>query len=95
MDASDRDRKREWKSLQRIAAREAFPLADSLLESLFAAVDANVEKDGCDHTLRFTTEWLAANEQPVEKVLAWLYGHGGYCDCEVAANVVDHWEQYR
>lgn len=95
MDASDRDRKREWMQQQRRAAREAFPIADSLLESLFDAVDEKVEEEGCDHSLRFTAEWLAANEQPIETVVAWLSEHGGYCDCEVVANAADHWEQYR
>jgi hypothetical protein len=95
MDASDRDRKRAWKQQQRLAAREAFPIADSLLESLFNAVDQRVEEEGCDHSLRFTTEWLVANEQPIKEVVAWLSEHGGYCDCEVVANAADHWEQYR
>ncbi len=43
----------------------------------------------------FAAEWLAANEQSVVEVLAWLNKHGGYCDCEVVANAADHWEQYR
>lgn len=95
MDAIDRDRKREWKQQQRLAARGAFPIADSLLESLFDAVDERIDEEGCDHSLRFTTEWLVANEQPIERVMAWLSKNGGYCDCEVVANVADHWEQYR
>lgn len=95
MDASDRDRIREWKMLQRFAVRAAFPISDSLLESLFDAVDERVEEEGCDHSLRFTTEWLAANEQPIDKVVAWLSEHGGYCDCEAVTNAADHWEQYR
>lgn len=95
MDESDRDRKREWKQQQRLAAREAFPIAEPSLKSLFDTVDERVEKEGCDHSLRFTTEWLAANEQPIKKVVAWLNEHGGYCDCEVVANAADHWEQYR
>lgn len=95
MEASDRDRKREWKQQQQIAAREAFPMPDALLKSFFEAVDERVEQDGCDHTLRFATAWVTANEQPAEKVLAWLSEHGGYCDCEVVANAADHWENYR
>jgi hypothetical protein len=95
MDAGNRDRKREWKQQQRLAAREAFPIPDSMLESLFDSVNEKVKEEGCDHSLRFTKEWLAANEQSVENVVAWLNEHGGYCDCEVVANAADHWEQYR
>lgn len=95
MDAGDRDRKREWKQQQRVAAREAFPIPDAMLETFFDSVDELVEEEGCDRSLRFTMEWLAANQQPVEKVVTWLNEHGGYCDCEVAANAAEHWEQYR
>lgn len=95
MNASDRDRKRAWKQQQQIAARESFPMADSLLESLFESVDEKVQVGGCDHTLRFTDAWLSANEQPAGKVLAWLKEHGGFCDCEVLANSADHWKQNR
>jgi hypothetical protein len=28
-------------------------------------------------------------------LLAWLAENGGYCDCEVAGNAADHWEQNR
>ncbi|WP_423679890.1 hypothetical protein [Undibacterium sp. WLHG33] len=51
MDASDRDRKKAWKLQQQKLAQDTFPISDSLLESLFEAVDAEVENSGGDHTL--------------------------------------------
>ena len=95
MDASDRDRKKAWKLQQRRQAQDAFPISDALLESLFEAVDAQVENSGCDHTLRFTRAWIAEHQQPEAAILAWLREHGGCCDCEVLANSADHWEQNR
>ncbi len=32
MDAQDRDRKKAWKAAERSTAKQAFPLADELLE---------------------------------------------------------------
>lgn len=93
MDPADKGRKKAWKAREREAARSEFPLADALLESMFEAVEEQVEKAGCDHSHRFTKSWLATNEAPSEKVIAWLEAHGGYCDCEVAANACDHWTQ--
>jgi hypothetical protein len=93
MDASDRDRKKAWKLQQRKLAQDAFPISDALLDSLFEAVDAQVENSGCDHTLRFTQAWIAENKQPEAEILAWLREHGGFCDCEVLSNSADHWEQ--
>ena len=95
MDASDRDRKKAWKLQQRKLAQDAFQISESLLESLFETVEAQVEDLGCDHTLRFTSSWIAKHEQPEVEILRWLSEHGGSCDCEVLANAADHWEQNR
>ncbi len=95
MDASDRDRKKVWKLQQRRLAQGRFPISDALLESLFEAVYAQVENLGCDHTLRFTQEWITEHKQPEAEILAWLRKHGGCCDCEVLSNSADHWEQNR
>jgi hypothetical protein len=61
---------------------------------MFNAVDAAVQQDGCDHTLRATTGWLAQRAE-TSAVVAWLAENGGYCDCEVVANAADHFEQNR
>ncbi|KAF1699784.1 DUF2695 domain-containing protein [Pseudoxanthomonas suwonensis] len=49
--------------------------------------------DGCDHSLRFTRQFLASRGIEPDRVLPWLEEHGGYCDCEVLANVEEHWER--
>ncbi|WP_093552848.1 DUF2695 domain-containing protein [Pseudoduganella namucuonensis] len=95
MDNADRNRKRAWKNEQRTLARSAFPLPSEALEQLFTALDSSLEQSGCDHTLRFTDQWLAANVSDREPTIAWLKSHGGFCDCEVIANVCDHWAQNR
>lgn len=95
MDSADRIRKRAWKEAQRASARVDFPLADEVLEKLFADVDAAVELTGCDHTLRFTERILTMNGNDLEPTMTWLKAHGGFCDCEVVANACDYWEENR
>lgn len=95
MNASDQDRKKAWKLHQQKLAQDAFPVTDALLASLFDAVNAQVERSGCDHTLRFTQAWISEHSQPGTEMLAWLREHGGFCDCEVLSNAADHWEQNR
>lgn len=95
MDASDRQRKKRWKDQQRAAEKAAFPLSDDLLCSLFETVAASLAEHGCDHTRRYTEEWLSRHPGTREAVIAWLEEHGGFCDCEVDANAADHWEQNR
>lgn len=55
MDSSDRDRKRAWKQRQRETASSVFPLPDDSLQSMFNAVETQVEERGCDHSHRFTS----------------------------------------
>jgi hypothetical protein len=95
MDQRARELKKDWKANEREVARSAFPLADEVLAQLFAAVSEAVDRDGCDHTLRVTEEWLAHHHVDVRAVVEWLLANGGFCDCEVVGNVVDHWEQNR
>jgi len=85
MNASDQDRKKAWKLHQQKLAQDAFPVT----------VNAQVERSGCDHTLRFTQAWISEHSQPGTEILAWLREHGGFCDCEVLSNAADHWEQNR
>lgn len=92
MDQEDRERKAAWKAEQRERARGAFPLPDEELSALFHAVESGLREAGCDHSLRVTRRWLAGKTHDPEKVIAWLRANGGFCDCEVAANARDHWE---
>ena len=95
MDPDQKALSKQWTLRERAAARSRFPLPDEVLEVFFAHVEECVENDGCDKTRRFTDEWLAARGHRTETVLAWLDEHGGYCDCEVAANVQGHWKDNR
>ena len=95
MDSADRAKKKAWQARERQAAKDAFPLPDASLRSLFAHVGHAVRQEGCDHTLRATDAWIAEHAVAREPVIAWLEENGGYCDCEVAANAEDHWQQNR
>jgi hypothetical protein len=57
------------------------------LESLIEDVDAALASDGCDHSLRATRNWAGAHEVDPDALAASLAHFGGYCDCEVVANV--------
>ena len=48
----------------------------------------------CDHTLRHTEAFLAERGLDAAAVVPWLRDSGGYCDCEVLANVEDQWADW-
>jgi hypothetical protein len=43
--------------------------------------------------MRFTTDFLRKRGLDVARVVSWLRDHGGYCDCEVLANVEDEFSE--
>jgi len=83
------------KARARAEARARFPLPDDVLAAFFADLEERVDENGCDDTRRFAEEWLAARGHNTEGVIAWLAAAGGYCDCEVVANVKPHWADNR
>lgn len=68
------------------------PISASQLKELFDYLDENLEENGCQHSLVLTEAYLKENSLPVNSVISWLNQYGGYCDCEVLANVEDHFE---
>jgi hypothetical protein len=95
MDSVDKAKKREWKEAERHRARQAFPLPDSELAKLFAALDADLKVRGCDKTRRFTEAWAQMHSHPLDALCAWLDDTGGFCDCEVLGNSAPHWNENR
>ena len=87
--------KKQWMTAEKDAARAKFPLRDDQLEALFDAVEAAIEDVACDHSLKATREWLEDGGLDVQAVIGWLQSNGGFCDCEVVANVREHWEESR
>ena len=75
-------------------------MADLLLNlkevsALFEYLEAELEANGCDHSRRYTKQWLSANipSEKHEAVLAEMEEMGGYCDCEVVMNCYEEYEE--
>jgi len=65
---------------------------DRLIE-LLEHLDGHLES--CDHSLRRTRGHLKDQGLNPDSILPWLAEHGGYCDCEVLANVGELAESLR
>lgn len=87
-------RKKIFQKLQHQQLAEAIvamPLKRAELKAMFDWVDQKLLEAGCDHTLRYSEAFLQARHLPIEEITNWLQEYGGYCDCEVIANVEDKW----
>jgi hypothetical protein len=76
-----------WKQSEEAALLAAMPLSPEQLHRLLDHLDAHLT--ACDHTTQLTAKFLQAEQLDGRLVLAWLGEQGGYCDCEVLANLAD------
>lgn len=81
---------RDLRSKSRAAHEAKRVISPEDLVALFDHVGVALAA-GCDHSLRFTRAFLESRALPVEVVVPWLGEYGGYCDCEVLANVENDW----
>lgn len=73
-------------------AIEEMPLSLKDLGRLFDHLDVQLGIEGCDHTPRITSSFLASLNLNRDEILPWLLEQGGSCDCEILANVEESWE---
>lgn len=61
---------------------------------LFAYLDIRLQDEGCNHTHRFTQEWLdkSVSFMQHDAILTELEDMGGYCDCEVLRGCYEDYE---
>ena len=96
-DKNEKERRKQiQKELQEKAQIEfenSLPISRELFQNLFDFLDAELEENGCDDSLKITKQYLDANKiQNIEEVENWLKENGGFCDCEVLYNVEELFE---
>ena len=87
MNKQHRKALKQWKHVERADLVAGMPLSPEQLHELLNYLDANL--DACNHTTKLTRVFLAAEQLNLDKVLSWLGEQGGFCDCEVLANLED------
>lgn len=91
MDKAEKKRlKQEFRKREKQEFIDSLPISQELFKQLFDCLDDRLQEQGCNHTLDITLEFLENNNIPTNNVVGWLNEHGGYCDCEVLANVEEH-----
>lgn len=91
-------RLKAWREEEHHKARALYPLEDARLEAFFTALEELRSRHGCFHDLRHAlhvSETMGLTEPETDSLMNWCNEHGGYCDCEIAANTFMHWHQTR
>ena len=79
-----------WKAEQ----KKDYILTAENAQDLFEYLEEQLDDSGCDHTRRYTEQWLKENisQNLIESVLAEIADMGGYCDCEVLLNCYEDYD---
>ena len=76
--------KKEWKTAQ----SKEYILTKENVQKLFEYLEEHLDNSCCDHTLRYTKQWLNdhISQEMIESAIVEITEMGGYCDCEVLHN---------
>ncbi len=92
-------KKRQIEILSQLNAEElekalvTLPISPENLEKLFDYLDFRLEKEDCDHTSRFTMQYLMEKQLPFPKIVGWLIENGGDCDCKIMEQIEPEWNK--
>lgn len=90
-------KKREIENLQQMNGEELerflgnLPGTKDQFDRLFDYIEMKLEASSCDHTSRFTMQFIMQNMMDFGKVSNWLSRNGGYCDCKIAEEISPLW----
>ncbi len=91
MEKNKKELLKKYKEEQRKKFVKSLPMSIENFTDLFDYLDENMDK--CDDELSLTRQFLMENNLPISEVIEWLETKGGYCDCEVLANIEDLFEE--
>lgn len=92
-------RKRQIENLGQLSGEELDNFLDSLpagkedIEDLFDALETRLEREPCNHTLRFAMQFMMENRLNFARLTGWLQENGGFCDCKVLEQIASVWRK--
>jgi hypothetical protein len=85
--------KAEIRENQNMEFEKSLPMGETKFKQLFDYLDNELSENGCDNTNKLTKQYLInIGQKNIDEVIKWLAKHGGYCDCEILANVEELFE---
>lgn len=92
-------RKREVENLAQMSGEQLAEFLDALpagqfdIEDLFDFLETKLEKEECNHSLRFAMQFMMENRLDFPKLTNWLQQNGGFCDCKVLEQIAPEWRE--
>lgn len=97
MDKTEKERRKHLQSKvkqkNKFDFENSLPMARENFIALFNYLDVELSERGCKHSSELTENFLNNIKiSNIETILNWIADNGGYCDCEILANVEDLFE---
>ena len=90
-------RKTQIENLQQMSGEELERFIESLpaskedIEELFDYLEIKLEREPCNHSLRYAMQYIMENRLNFPKVSGWLSSNAGVCDCKVLERIEPEW----
>ncbi len=69
------------------------PATKEQFDGLFDFLETRLDMTPCDHTSRFSMQYVMQKAMNFPKVSAWLSQQGGYCDCKILEEIAIPWRE--
>jgi hypothetical protein len=92
-------RKREIENLEQLNGEELQAFIDDLpagpesISELLNYLEDELYENECNHSLRFSMQYMMENHLSFPKITSWLNDNGGYCDCKVMEQIAPIWRK--
>ncbi|HSK72963.1 MAG TPA: DUF2695 domain-containing protein [Pyrinomonadaceae bacterium] len=92
-------KKRQIQNLEQLSGEELAEFLESLpagqydIEDLFDFLEMKLEREECNHSLRFAMQYMMENRLDFPKLTSWLQENGGFCDCKVLEQIAPEWRK--
>ncbi|REJ77801.1 MAG: DUF2695 domain-containing protein [Acidobacteria bacterium] len=93
-------KKREIEQLAQMNGEEIerflknLPATKDQMDRMFDFIEDKLDSQPCNHTNRFTMQFVMQNMMDFGKVSGWLSQNGGYCDCKILEEIAPYWRGY-
>lgn len=85
--------KEQYQTFERERFDNKLPMSKDNFKKLFDYLDERLGIEDCDDTLKMCLAFFDDNGiENTQKITEWLKENGGFCDCEVLANVEEQFE---
>ncbi len=92
-------RKHQIESLAQMSGEQLDEFLDTIpaekeeIEDLFDFLEMKLEREECNHSLRFAMQFMMENRLNFPKLTSWLQENGGFCDCKVLEQITPEWRR--